>query len=365
LPLPRQRLGCPAGNEGAATMRQVRIGAGGPEVSVICLGTMTFGNQTPEAEAHRQIDMAAARGVNFMDTAEMYPVNPVRVETLGRTEEIIGNWFRKGGRRGDWIVATKIAGQGGQARGGEPITGASIRRALEASLRRLGTDHVDLYQFHWPNRGSYMFRQNWGFDPSRQDRAAILANMAECLQTLAALKAEGRIGHWGLSNESAWGMAQWIGLADEGLGPRPISLQNEYSLLCRLYDTDLAELGHNEKVMLLAFSPVGAGMLTGKYAGDVTPEGSRRVNQPDLNGRMTARSAAAVDAYLKIAREAGLEPQRMAIAWTLTRPFPVVPIVGATRDWHLENALKAADLVLPDDVLKAIAAAHKAHPMPY
>lgn len=326
---------------------------------------MTFGNQTPEPEAHRQIDMAAAQGVNFMDTAEMYPVNPVKVETVGRTEEIIGNWFRNGGRRDDWIIATKIAGQGGQARQGEPINGASIRRALEASLRRLGTDHVELYQFHWPNRGSYMFRQNWSFDPSRQDRGAILANMADCLETLAALKAEGRIGHWGLSNESAWGMAQWIRLADEGLGPRPISLQNEYSLLCRFYDTDLAELGHNEKVTLLAFSPAGAGMLTGKYAGDVTPEGSRRVNQPDLNGRMTARSMAAVDDYLKIAREAGLDPQQMAIAWTLTRPFPVVPIVGATRDWHLENALKAAEVVLPEDVLKAIAAAHKVHPMPY
>lgn len=343
----------------------MRIGADGPSVSVLCLGTMTFGNQTPEAEAHRQIDMAAAQGVNFMDSAEMYPVNPVKVETVGLTEEIIGNWFRKGGRREDWVIATKIAGQGGQARGGEPITGASVRRALEGSLKRLGTDHVELYQFHWPNRGSYMFRQNWAFDPSRQDRAAILANMAECLETLAELNAEGKIGHWGLSNESAWGMAQWIRLADEGLGPRPISLQNEYSLMCRFYDTDLAELGHNEGVTLLAFSPVAAGMLTGKYAGDVTPEGSRRVNQPDLNGRMTARSMAAVDAYLKIAQDAGLDPQQMAIAWTLTRPFPVVPIIGATRDWHLENALKAADLVLTEDVLKAIAAAHKAHPMPY
>lgn len=326
---------------------------------------MTFGNQTPEDEAHRQIDMAAAAGVNFMDTAEMYPVNPVRAETVGRTEEIIGNWFRKGGRRADWVIATKVAGAGGQARGGEPITGAAIRRALEGSLKRLRTDHVELYQFHWPNRGSYMFRQNWGFDPSRQDKVAILANMAECLETLAALKAEGKIGHWGLSNESAWGMAQWIRLADEGLGPRPISLQNEYSLMCRFYDTDLAELGHNEGVTLLAFSPVAAGMLTGKYVGDVTPEGSRRVNQPDLNGRMTARAMAAVDAYQAIARDAGLDLQQMAIAWTLTRPFPVVPIVGATRDWHLENALRAADVTLSKDVLKAIAAAHKAHAMPY
>jgi aryl-alcohol dehydrogenase-like predicted oxidoreductase len=202
--------------------------------------------------------MAAERGVDFMDTAGMYPVNPVRAETVGRTEEIIGNWFRKGGRRGDWVIATKIADAGSQARDGEPITGAAIRRALEASLRRLGTDHVDLYQFHRPNRGSYMFRQNWAFDPSKQDRGAVLANMAECLAALGALQAEGKIRHWGLSNESAWGMAQWLRLAEEGAGPRPVSLQNEYSLMCRMYDTDLAKLGHNEKVTLLAFSPAAA-----------------------------------------------------------------------------------------------------------
>jgi aryl-alcohol dehydrogenase-like predicted oxidoreductase len=284
---------------------------------------------------------------------------------VGVTEEIIGRWIAKGGRREDWVIATKIAGEGSKARGGEPITGASIRRALEASLRRLQTEYVDLYQFHWPNRGSYMFRKNWRYDPSGQDKAAVLANMEECLRTLADLQAEGKLRHFGLSNESAWGMAQWLRLADQGAGPRAVSLQNEYSLLCRLYDTDLAELGHNEKVTLLAYSPVGAGMLTGKYSGDATPAGSRRENQPDLNGRMNPRSFAATEAYLAIAREAGLDPQQMALAWTLTRPFPVVPILGATRLSHLENALGAADLTLPGDVLAAIAKAHHAHPMPY
>ena len=281
------------------------------------------------------------------------------------TEEIIGRWIAKGGRREDWVIATKIAGEGSKARGGEPITGASIRRALEGSLRRMQTDYVDLYQFHWPNRGSYMFRKNWRYDPSGRDKAAVLANMEECLRTLADLQAEGKLRHFGLSNESAWGMAQWLRLADQGAGPRAVSLQNEYSLLCRLYDTDLAELGYHERVTLLAYSPVGAGMLTGKYSGDATPAGSRRENQPDLNGRMTPRSVAATEAYLAIAREAGLDPQQMALAWTLTRPFPVVPILGATRLSHLENALNAADLTLPDDVLAAIAKAHHAHPMPY
>lgn len=346
-------------------MKRVTLGAGGPSVSALCLGTMTWGNQTPEAEAHAQIDMAAERGITFMDTAEMYPVNPVRAETIGRTEEIIGTWIARGGRRADWVIATKIAGEGSVARGGEEITGASIRRALEASLARLRTDYVDLYQFHWPNRGSYMFRQNWSFDPRRQDRAAVLANMAECLETLAALKAEGKIRGWGLSNESAWGMAEWLRLAGEGRGPRPLSVQNEYSLLCRLYDTDLAELGHNEKVTLLAFSPMAAGLLTGKYAGDVIPAGSRREGNAQLGGRITPRVWEAVSAYLGIAGRHGLDPAQMAVAWVMTRPFPVVPIFGATTLPQLENALGAADLVLSDAVLAEIAAAHKAHPMPY
>ncbi|MCB2116374.1 MAG: aldo/keto reductase [Rhodobacteraceae bacterium] len=347
-------------------MLRTTLGSSGIEVSRLCLGTMTWGSQTPEAEAHRQIDLAAERGINFMDTAEMYPVNPVRKDTVGRTEEIIGNWVRKGGRRGDWVIATKIAGEGSVARDkGEVIDGASIRTALERSLRRLGTDHVDLYQFHWPNRGSYMFRKNWSYDPRGQNRAAVLANMEECLATLAALKAEGKIRAWGLSNESAWGMAEWLRLAGQGTGPRPVTIQNEYSLLCRLYDTDLAELGHYEDVTLLAFSPMAAGLLTGKYAGDVIPAGSRREANAGLGGRITPRVWDAVAAYLGIAARAGLDPAQMAVAWCLTRPFPCVPIFGATTVPQLENALGAADLALGKEVLAEIAAAHKAHPMPY
>ncbi|MCB2127821.1 MAG: aldo/keto reductase [Rhodobacteraceae bacterium] len=347
-------------------MRQITLGDDRLRVSALCLGTMTWGTQTPEADAHAQIDMAAARGVSFMDTAEMYPVNPVRRETVGRTEEIIGNWIAKGGRRQDWVIATKIAGEGGAARDkGEVIDGVTIRKALDASLRRLRTDHVDLYQFHWPNRGSYMFRQNWRFDPGRQDRAAVLANMADCVATVGALIGDGKIRHWGLSNESAWGMAQWLRLADAAGVPRPVSLQNEYSLMCRLYDTDLAELGHNEKVTLLAFSPMAAGLLTGKYAGDVVPEGSRRAINANLGGRITPRVWETVSAYLGVAARHGLDPAQMAVAWVLTRPFPALPIFGATTRAHLENALGAGDLVLDAEVLAELEAVHKAHPMPY
>jgi aryl-alcohol dehydrogenase-like predicted oxidoreductase len=346
-------------------MQRQPLGRTGLDVSALCLGTMTFGSQTAPEDAHAQLHRAEEAGVNFLDTAEMYPTNPVRLETIGRTEEILGDWFAATGRRDDWVVATKISGQGGKARGGEPITGDAIRRAVEASLRRLRTDRIELYQFHWPNRGSYQFRQNWGFDPSAQDREATLAHMVEALEALAALKAEGKVLHFGLSNESAWGMAQWLRLAEAGHGPRAAAIQNEYSLLCRLCDTDLAELAVNEDVTLLAFSPLAAGLLTVKYAGDVIPEGTRRAATPDLGGRVTPRVWEAVSAYLGIANAAGLDPVQMAVAFTMVRPFPVVPIIGATTMGQLDRVLPAAGLRLPEDVRAAIAAAHKAHPMPY
>ncbi len=346
-------------------MQRTTIGRTDLSVSVLCLGTMTWGTQNSEAEAHAQIAMAADHGVNFMDTAEMYPVNPVRAETVGNTERIIGSWIAKGGRRDDWVIATKIAGEGGASRGGEPITGDSIARALDASLARLRTEHVDLYQFHWPNRGSYHFRKWWTFGPAGQDRDAILANMEDCLASVGRLIASGKTRHWGLSNESAWGMAQWIRLADRMGVPRPVSVQNEYSLLCRIYDGDMAELGHNEDVTLLAFSPLATGLLTGKYRGDVTPQGSRRSLNADLSGRITPRVWPAVDAYADIAAKAGLNLAQMAIAWTLSRPFPAIPIFGATTPGQLSLALESASLRLAPDVIDAISAAHRTHPMPY
>lgn len=346
-------------------MRKTRLGQSDLDVSVICLGSMTWGSQNTEAEGHAQMDRALSVGVNFLDTAEMYPVNPVRAETVGRTEEIIGNWIGRTGRRGDWIIATKIAGQGGQARGNEPITGDAVARALDGSLRRLQTDYVDLYQLHWPNRDVYHFREGWRFDPRSHDRAAILANMTDTLAALGEAIAAGKIRHWGLSNETTWGTAQWLRLADEMGLPRPVSHQNEYSLLCRIWDLDLAELAHNEGMALLAFSPLATGLLSGKYQGDVTPPGSRRSLNPTLSGRITPRVWGAVDAYLKIAREAGLDPAQMANAWVLTRPVQSLPIIGATSVAQLDLALGAADLRLSADVLTAIEAAHKTHPLPY
>lgn len=347
-------------------MHKNPLGRSGLEVTDICLGTMTWGTQNTEAEGHAQIDHALARGVNFIDTAEMYPVNPVRAETAGRTEEIVGSWNAKSGRRADWIIATKITGKGSSAiPGGPPISRARLIDGVEASLRRLQTDWIDLYQLHWPNRGSYHFRQNWRYDPSQQDRVATQAHMVEVLETMAELVAAGKVRHFGLSNETAWGTAEWLRLAGQTGGPRVVSIQNEYSLLCRLYDTDLAELSLAEDVGLLAYTPLAGGLLTGKYAGDVTPEGTRRSLNATLGGRITPRVWEAVSAYMAIANDHGLDPAQMAIAWARRRPFMTSVIIGATSVAQLDTVLGAADLTLSDGVMKDIDAAHRMHPMPF
>ncbi|OUS39154.1 aldo/keto reductase [Rhodobacterales bacterium 56_14_T64] len=338
----------------------------GMQVSELCLGTMTYGTQTSEKDAHAQIDYALAAGVNFVDTAEMYPVNPIRAETVGLSEEIIGTWNAKSGRRGDYILATKHSGEGqGFVRDGAPISSKTIAETVEASLKRLQTDYIDLYQFHWPNRGSYMFRKNWTFDPSSQNREETLANMLDCLEALQAQVDKGNIRAFGLSNESAWGTAQWLRLAEENGAPRVASMQNEYSLLCRLYDTDLAELSVNEDVGLLAFSPLGAGLLTGKYQEGAVPEGSRKSLVPNLGGRHNPRVYEAVDGYLDIAARHGLDPVHMALAWCRTRPFMTSAIFGATTFEQLQRLMGAVDVQLSDEVLQEIDQAHRAFPMPY
>jgi len=346
-------------------MQTLTLGNTGLTVSELCLGTMTWGSQNTEADGHAQADMALEAGVTFWDTAEMYPVNPVRAETVGRTEEIIGNWLAARGGRDRLVLATKIAGKGQIIRPGQPITGARLREAVEASLKRLRTDYIDLYQLHWPNRGSYHFRQSWRYAPAGIDKAAEAATMTDILTTAQALVAEGKIRAIGLSNESTWGAARWLHLA-EVLGlPRMATVQNEYSLLCRQFDTDWAELSVIENMPLLAFSPLAAGLLSGKYAGDVIPEGSRRSLNPDLSGRITARVFPAVAAYLGVAARHGLDPCQMAIAFCRTRPFPVIPIIGATTLEQLRTNIGAAGITLSSEVLEDIAETHRAHPAPY
>jgi aryl-alcohol dehydrogenase-like predicted oxidoreductase len=347
-------------------MKKQHLGRTEIAVSDWCLGTMTFGNQTPQTDAHRQIDMALDAGINFLDTAEMYPVNPVRAETIGRSEEVIGNWISANGRRDDIVVATKVSGDnGGWVRGGRGYDGHVIREAVDSSLKRLKTDVIDLYQMHWPMRGSYMFRQNWTFDPSSQNRADTMDHMLDVLTALDDMVKAGKIRAIGMSNESAWGMTQWTRLADENNLPRMASVQNEYSLLCRLYDTDMAEMAVNEDVTLLSFSPLACGLLSGKYQGGVVPEASRLSLNPEMGGRMTDRTLPVTQVYLDLATKHGLDPMHMAMAWQGTRPFAVSAIFGATTSDQLQALLAGKDIVLTDDVLREIDQAHRANPMPY
>ncbi len=347
-------------------MNKLPLGRTGIMVSDWCLGTMTFGNQTPQADAHTQIDMAVDAGINFLDSAEMYPVNPIRAETVGLSEQVIGNWIAKTGRRDDVIIATKVSGNNpGWVRDGRGYDGAVIREAVDSSLKRLQTDVIDLYQMHWPIRGSYMFRQNWSYDPSGQNRQQTMDHMVDVLEALGEAVKAGKIRAIGMSNESAWGMTKWIDQAEAAGLPRMASVQNEYSLLCRLYDTDMAEMAVNEDVTLLSFSPLACGLLTGKYQGNTVPDGSRMSINADLGGRMNDRVLPITQRYLDLAARHGLDPVHMALAWQRTRPFPVSAIFGATSSDQLTRILKGKDVVLSDDVAAEIDALHKAHPMPY
>ena len=348
-------------------MKMNPMGRTGVMVSELCLGTMTFGTQTSESEGHAQMDCALGNGINFVDTAEMYPVNPISKETIGRTEEILGTWNTKNkSRRGEYVLATKHSGEGLQhVRHGAAISSKTIPKTIEGNLRRLQTDYVDLYQFHWPNRGSYMFRKNWNYNPTDKNKTNTLSNMEDCLEELQKQVDKGNIRHFGVSNESAWGTSQWLRISEDRGLPRVATIQNEYSLLCRLYDTDLAELSAYEDVGLITFSPLAAGLLTGKYQNNSVPEGSRKSISADLGGRATGRVWPAVEAYLEIAAKHGIDIVHMSLAWCLNRPFMCSAIFGATRHEQLEHILKTKDIELSDECLNDIAKAHKSHPMPY
>jgi aryl-alcohol dehydrogenase-like predicted oxidoreductase len=322
-------------------MEYRKLGRSDIEVSVICLGSMTWGTQNSEAEGHAQIDYALDRGVNFIDTAELYPSNPMSAETVGRTEEIIGTWVAKSGHRDQVILASKVAGEG------------------------IDYIQVDLYQLHWPNRGSYHFRQNWKYDPTTQDTQQTLDHIHAVLEYLGELVAAGKIREIGLSNETCWGTSQFLRIAESGNLPRVVSLQNEYSLMYRSHDLDLAELSHHEQVGLLPYSPLACGMLTGKYENGARPAGSRLTTNPDLWGRASDAVWPVVDQYVAIARKHGIDPAQMAIAFCNQRPFVTSSIIGATSIEQLSTNLDAADLELGEAVLEEIHKVYRLHPIPY
>ncbi len=346
-------------------MQHVTLGHSDISVSQLCLGSMSWGSSNTAAEGHAQIERALAAGINFVDTAEMYPTYPVRPETVGDSERIIGDWFAASGRRPEVVIATKVSGpNGGFARDGAGYDGDNIPQAIDDSLTRLQTDVIDLYQLHWAARGSYHMRQNWNFTPEPR-KAETLNHMRGVLTALQGAIDAGKIRCWGLSNETTWGTAQWLRLADEMGVARPVSMQNEYSLLCRYADTDMMELCVMEGITFLPWSPLAMGLISGKYAPDVTPDNTRRKAESTLNNRITPQVWGAIDAYGAVAAKHGLDVNAMALAWTLTRPFAASSIFGARDDAQLDTAISAAGLTLSDAVLADIDAAHRAHPMPF
>ena len=346
-------------------MKYKNLGTSEIKVSEICLGSMTWGTQNSEAEGHAQMDYAFDRGVNFIDTAEMYPVNPMSAQTAGRSEEIVGTWMRSRRNRHDVVIATKISGPGSSiVRDGSGVSKKTIELALHSSLKRLQTDYIDLYQIHWPNRGTYHFRQSWKYDPSSQNVIETRDYILEALESLSEFIEAGKIRTVGLSNESCWGTSQFLEISRANHLPRVVSIQNEYSLLDRKFDLDLAELAVNEQVGLLAFSPLAAGILSGKYQGDRTPPGSRRNFLPDIGGRYTKHVIPVVDEYLRVARKHGLDPCQMALAFCLMRPFMTSAIIGATKQRQLEITIAAAGMSLSSDVLDDINEVYRRHPNP-
>ena len=331
-------------------------------VSEVCLGTMTWGEQNTEREAHAQLDLAVARGVDFIDTAEMYPVPP-RAETQGRTENFLGTWLPRQ-QRDRLVIASKVAGPGRRdwLRGGRTaLIRANIREACEESLKRLRTDYLDLFQIHWPGRNVPMFGQTQ-FDPTKEGEAA---SIPEQVEAMAGLVKAGKIRHWGLSNETSWGVMAFARTASELGLPRPVTLQNCYSLIARSFDGDLAETCFREKVGLLAYSPLAGGHLSGKYVGGVKPASARFTLFPQFGPRYAKPNVReAVAAYAALARSHGLSPAQLALAWTKTRWAVTATVVGATTLAQLEENIGAFDVTLDDATLAEIEAIHARYPSP-
>ncbi len=341
------------------------LGHTGLKVSVICLGTMTYGQQNTESQAHEQLDYATNHAINFIDAAELYPVPP-RTETQGRTEQYIGTWLKKTGKRQDLILATKVAGPGpkdwiGHIRGGPKLNAQHIQQALEASLKRLQTDYVDLYQVHWPSRNTNYFGQlgyRYGKDNHNE-------TIEETLKALAQLVNSGKVRYIGLSNETPWGTMTYLQLAKELGLPRIVSVQNPYSLLNRSYEIGLAEIAHRQQVGLLAYSPLGFGVLSGKYLQGQQPAGARLTLWGNYFTRYTKPLAQQVtQQYVELARQHQLDPAQMALAYVNSRPFLTSTIIGATTLEQLKTNIASADVVLSEEVLKGIEAIHETHPNP-
>ena len=334
------------------------------KVSAICLGTMTWGEQNTQDEAFAQMDYALEQGVNFFDTAELYAIPP-RAETYGKTEVIIGNWFRSRQQREHIILASKVCGPGADwiphiRNGGTRLDRKNIEAALDASLQRLQTDYLDLYQLHWPDRNTNFFGR-LGYTHDMEDDATPIAVTLEVLDDL--VKA-GKIRHIGVSNETPWGIMQYLKLSEAQQYPRIVSIQNPYSLLNRSFEIGLAEFAMREATGLLAYSPLGFGVLSGKYLGGRRPDGARLTLFERFSRYSNPQAEAATQAYVELARTHGLDPAQMALAFVHSRPFLTSTIIGATSMEQLHSNLVSMEVSLSEEVLQGIEAIHQQYPNP-
>lgn len=328
-------------------------------VSLLCLGSMTWGQQNSEKQAFAQMDYAVDQGINFFDTAELYPVPP-NPETQGSSEAIIGNWLAKTGRRDRLVLASKVMGRSdanagtAHIRGGARLNREHIVEAVEASLSRLRTDYIDLYQVHWPERRTNFFGQ-LGYRHSDDDGISI----EETLSVLGELVQQGKVRHIGISNETPWGLMEYLRLSREKGLPRPASIQNPYNLLNRTFEVGLSECAIRERVSLLAYSPLGFGVLSGKYLGGALPENSRLTLFKRFARYGNPQAVAATEAYVKLAREHGLEPAQMALAFVNSRDCLTSNIIGATSMEQLESNIASLSLELGEEVLAGIETIHR------
>lgn len=345
-------------------MQYRQLGNTDLKVSLICLGTMTFGEQNSFEEAAQQLDYACDQGVNFIDVAEMYPVPP-RPATQGDSERALGQWLKRTGKREQLVIASKVTGRGAMnsgiehVRGGPRLSRAQIFQAVDESLARLETDYLDLYQLHWPERVTNFFGQ-LGY----RHRDAECIAIDETLGALAELVSSGKVRHIGISNETPWGLMEYLRLADKHDYPRTVSIQNPYSLLNRSFEIGLAEMAIREKVGLLAYSPLAFGMLSGKYQDGARPEKSRLALYDRFTRYNNPQAEAATAAYVELAREAGLDPAQMALAFVNQQAFTSSNIIGATTMDQLRKNISSVDLTLEKPLLQAIEEIHGRYTIP-
>ncbi|MDE2400671.1 MAG: NADP(H)-dependent aldo-keto reductase [Burkholderiales bacterium] len=347
-------------------MNYRELGRTGLKVSVIALGTMTWGEQNTQAQAHEQLDVALDAGINLIDTAEMYPVPP-KPDTQGRTEHYIGSWLKKSGRRDEVVLATKATGPSHQTarpshvRGGRlNFTRENLFEAVNESLKRLQTDHIDLYQLHWPDRPTNIFGQR----NYVHHKDAVTVPIEETLAALQDLIKAGKIRHAGVSNETPWGLSRFTHLSETCDLPRVVSIQNAYSLVNRSFETGLSEISLREDVGLLAYSPLAFGVLSGKYLAGRRPAGARLTLFDRFTRYQNENTERAVQDYVSLFREHGIDPAQGALAFVNSRDFVTSNIIGATSLEQLRSNIASIDVHLSNEVRQGIEAIHERYPNP-